>query len=161
MRAEETKSRPLAKRLRQDMTKAETVLWTRLKERQVNGWRFRRQHPVGPYVADFACLEAGLIIEVDGATHCEAIEIHHDRKRAAFLKQKGWTILRVSNLDVYDNLDGVVRAVELALAPLGPSGHSPRKRGETSDRPSPPFSGACVGDVSVADGGGSLDTDFT
>ena len=132
MRTEETRSRPLAKRLRHDMTKAETVLWTRLKGRQVNGWRFRRQHPVGPYVADFACLEAELILEVDGATHSAERDVRHDARRTAYLEANGWSVLRVWNTDIYENLGGVMDMVFAALPPLGPSGHSPRKRGETS-----------------------------
>ena len=128
MRDRQTQVR--AKQLRHEMTKAETVLWTQLKGRALGGRKIRRQHPVGSYITDFACLEAGLVIEIDGATHAENHEIKHDRKRSAFLTEQGIETLRVSNLDVYDNLDGVVRLIADTLAPLGPSGHSPRKRGK-------------------------------
>jgi very-short-patch-repair endonuclease len=117
------------------MTKAEIILWTVLKGRAL-GWKFRRQHPIGPYIADFACLEAGLVVEVDGATHASDAQTEKDVRRTYFLKAQGFSVLRVTNLDIYEDLDGVVRGICAALTPLGPSGHSPRKRGET---PVPPY----------------------
>ena len=103
-----------------------------MRNRQAQaGWKVRRQPPVGPFITDFACLEAGLVTEIDGATRAGDHEIEHDRKRSAFLTEQGFQTLRVSNFDVYDNLDGVVRMIRAALAPLGPSGHSLRARGET------------------------------
>ena len=155
MREDELRSRPLARTLRREMTKAETVLWTALKGRARGGWKFRRQHPIGPYVADFACLEANLVIEVDGATHAEDHEINRDERRTAFLEAQGFTVLRVTNLGIYEDLDGVVRMIDAALAPLGPSGHSPRTRGETSNEALTMSSPACGGGVGEADGGGA------
>jgi len=133
-----------AKKLRQKMTKAETILWTVLRRRALQGFRFRRQHPIGPYVADFSCLNAGLVVEVDGATHSSKVQIEKDTRRTAFLNQQGFSVLRVTNLDIYQDLDGVVRGISAALAPLDPSGHSPRKRGETP-RQSLVSSPACGG----------------
>ena len=115
------------------MTKAETVLWTIIKGRARGGWKFRRQHPVGHYVVDFACLEAGLIIEVDGATHAEDQEIDRDDRRTAFLEAQGFTVLRVTNIGIYEDLDGVARMIDAALPPSGPSGHLPRERGRKSN----------------------------
>ena len=126
-------ARKRARRLRHDMTKSETVLWTALKGRALGGWKFRRQHPVGPYIADFACLEAKTIVEVDGATHNTDAELEHDHKRTAFLESQGFHIVRVTNTGIYDDLDGVVRLISAALAPSGPSGHLPRKQGRTSE----------------------------
>lgn len=150
------KAQARARKLRNEMTKAETVPWTILKGRALGGWKFRRQHPIGSYIADFACLEAELIVEVDGATHAEACEIERDAARTAFLEQKGFTLLRVANLDIYENLDGVARLITATLAPLGPSGHSPRERGETPRRrlatPSPARQGG--GPDVIRDGGG-------
>ncbi len=153
-----------AKRLRRSMTKAETVLWTALKGRALDGWRFRRQHPVGPYVADFACVEAKLVVEVDGATHGERHEIEHDRERSAFLARQGFRVLRVGNLDVYENLDGVVRLIAASLAPLRPSAsirsaaQAPRTRGETSAETFEMSSPVHGGGVGEADGGGVMNT---
>jgi very-short-patch-repair endonuclease len=154
MREDERRSRPMARKLRNRMTKAETVLWTGLKDRLRGGWKFRRQHPVGPYVADFACVEAKLIVEVDGATHSEDREISRDRRRTNYLQAQGFEVLRVTNIGIYEDLDGVVRTIDAALAPLGPSGHSPRERGETSRQRLTISSPACGGGASEADGGG-------
>ncbi len=133
MRERETLSRSFAKRLRRRMTDAETILWSRLRRGQLNGWKFRRQHPVGPYVADFACVEGRLIVEVDGATHSSEREIAHDAKRSAFLTSHDFSIYRVWNTDVFENLNGVLDGILAALAPLGPTGHSPRKQGEKTN----------------------------
>ena len=114
------------------MTDAETILWSRLCRGQVGGWKFRRQHPIGPYIADFACLDGGLIVEVDGATHSTPRELAHDRKRTAFLNAKGFDVFRAWNLDIYENLEGVLDGIVAALPPSGPDGrpdHLPRKRG--------------------------------
>jgi very-short-patch-repair endonuclease len=106
-----------ARSLRQNMTKAEVFLWMHLRKRALNGARFRRQHPVGPYIADFACPAAKLIVEVDGATHSTREELAHDTRRTKYLESEGWTILRVNNTDVYENMDGVWRAIAAQLAP--------------------------------------------
>jgi very-short-patch-repair endonuclease len=90
---------------------AEVVLWTFLRRRALHGYKFRRQHPIGPYIADFACVSARLVIEVDGATHSTPEELAHDAKRTAFLEKAGWRILRVNNIDVFENMDGVWQTV--------------------------------------------------
>lgn len=158
MREGERRSRPMARKLRNTMTKAETVLWTALKNRAIDGWKFRRQHPIGPYIADFVCVEGKLIVEVDGATHADDREIEHDARRTKHLEREGYTVLRVTNLGVYEDLDGVVRSITAALAPLGPrleaGVHSPRTRGETSRRRSKTPSPARGRGVGEADGGG-------
>ena len=133
MRERESRSRSFARRLRRRMTDAETIVWTRLRRGQLEGWKFRRQHPVGAYIADFACLDAGLIIEVDGAPHSERQEIAHDARRSAYLEERGYLVLRVFNTDIYDNLDGVLEGVLNALPPSGPSGHLPRERGRKTN----------------------------
>lgn len=106
-----------ARALRQNMTKAEVVLWVNLRKRALNGARFRRQHPIGPYIADFACLAARLVVEVDGATHSTQEELAYDARRSKFLEQHGWAVVRVNNTDVYENMDGVWRAIAAQLAP--------------------------------------------
>ncbi|MGF1464206.1 MAG: endonuclease domain-containing protein [Maricaulaceae bacterium] len=125
MRESDRRAQSLAKSLRRRLTNAETVLWSHLRRRALLGLRFRRQHPIGPYVADFACIGARLVIEVDGATHCQRHEIAYDRRRDGRLARLGWRVLRVSNSDVYENLDGVLRAISNVVAPPRPTAHHP------------------------------------
>jgi very-short-patch-repair endonuclease len=114
MREKEANARIAARRLRASMTDAEVILWSVLRHRTF-GWRFRRQHPVGPFIADFACIAAQLVIEVDGATHGpDAAE--RDARRTSFFQSLGWRVLRVQNAEVYTDLDGVCRRL---LAELG------------------------------------------
>ena len=111
----ETRAR--AKTLRAELTDAERILWAKLKGRQRRGWQFRVQHPIGPYIADFACAPLRLIIEVDGETHSSIEERDHDERRRAYLERAGWTLLRFWNSDVYRNLAGVLEAIEDVLPP--------------------------------------------
>jgi very-short-patch-repair endonuclease len=108
-----------ARRLRRRLTNAETILWSELR-RSTTGLRFRRQHPIGPYIADFACICARLIIEVDGATHSSEAECAHDARRDAYLKARGWQVIRVSNDDVYRSLEDTLNYVcNSAIAQAG------------------------------------------
>jgi len=95
-----------ARTLRRNLTDAETILWSRL--RTVSGFKFRRQHPIGPYIADFACVRAQLVIEVDGATHASESERKHDAHREAFMRSRGWHTVRVANADICNGLYGMV-----------------------------------------------------
>jgi very-short-patch-repair endonuclease len=106
-----------ARSLRQSMTKAEVYLWMHLRKRALGGARFRRQHPIGPYIADFACPAAKLVVEVDGATHATPQELAYDERRTKYLQQLGWTVLRVTNTDIYENMDGVWRTISAQFAP--------------------------------------------
>jgi very-short-patch-repair endonuclease len=108
MRDRDEKAQPIAKRLRASMTNAEVLLWSRLRRGQMQRLRFRRQHPIGPYVADFACASLKLIVEVDGATHATAEELAYDARRRQYFTTRGWREIRVANLDVYKHLDGVL-----------------------------------------------------
>ncbi|MDE3115571.1 MAG: endonuclease domain-containing protein [Pseudomonadota bacterium] len=103
------------------MTDAEVMLWSRLRLKSMHGLHFRRQHPIGPYIADFACVPARFVLEVDGATHSTKKEVAHDRHRDAYMKQRGWRVLRITNEDVYRNIDNVFEMI-LALTPPPPSG---------------------------------------
>lgn len=102
----------LARRLRQGMTDAERLFWYRLRNRALDGWKFRRQHPVGPYVLDFACVEAMLAIELDGGQH---IDSKRDMGRDAYLRGRGWRVLRFWNDDALRRTDEVVSAIQDAL----------------------------------------------
>lgn len=107
-----------ARALRKAMPKSEVILWSRLRREQLGGYRFRRQMPIGPYIADFACAELRLLIEVDGATHTAPAEIERDARRAAFLQQQGWHVWRVWNNEVYENLEGVLEGLLIELRNL-------------------------------------------
>ena len=110
-------TRKRAQALRRTLTDAERILWSKLKGRQVNGWHFRNQHPVGPYIADFVCVKASLIIEVDGPSHTEDDRIAHDSHRTAYLHQQGWSVHRVWNIDIYNNLNAVLDGIHALLSP--------------------------------------------
>lgn len=107
--------REFAKRLRREMTRAEVIVWTRLKRRQLEGFQFRRQLPLGPYVVDFACPSARLVVEADGETHSTDEERAYDARRTAFLEAEGWRVLRFWNAEVFENEDGVVETIRHAL----------------------------------------------
>ena len=115
MRDEEKSTRRKARELRKTMTRAEVILWTRLRRHQLGGFRFHRQYAIGPFIADFACVEMKLVIEVDGDTHSTDSEISSDHERTRFLEREGWRVLRCWNRDVYDNLDGTLEAILLTL----------------------------------------------
>jgi len=95
-----------ARRLRADMTEVERRLWFRLRGRQLEGHRFRRQIPMGPYVLDFACMKARLVIEVDGGQH--AVSADRDDRRTAWLESQGYTVLRFWNNDVLEEPEAVM-----------------------------------------------------
>jgi len=109
--------RQRAKALRRNMTEPEIMLWSRLKGKQLHGWQFRRQHPIGSYIADFACPKLKLVIEVDGATHSEDREIAYDERRTQFLESRGWSVHRIWNDDIYEDLEAVVNGIVWKLPP--------------------------------------------
>jgi very-short-patch-repair endonuclease len=105
-----------ARALRKNETAAEQRLWEELRSSRLNGYKFVRQLPIGPYFADFACRSAKLIVEVDGATHGDAHEVAHDEKRTQFLKEQGWAVHRVWNEDVFKERNAVCDGILLALS---------------------------------------------
>ncbi len=140
-----------ARKLRSRMTDAEQRLWFQLRLRRLAGYRFRRQHPLGQYIADFACLEAGLIIEVDGGQHLESAG---DKRRDAWFSTQGFRVLRFWDDDVLLRIDEVTAAILEVLAPGGPHPPSaplahpalasparPRKRGRKKSENGVPSSG--------------------
>ncbi|MFM9942888.1 MAG: endonuclease domain-containing protein [Hyphomicrobiaceae bacterium] len=100
-----------ARVLRANDTSAESKLWGELRNRQLAGLKFVRQVPIGPYFVDFVCRERRLIVEVDGATHGTDAEIAADALRDVELQRLGYRIFRVTNSDVFDNMDGVLETV--------------------------------------------------
>jgi len=91
------------------MTDVEHLLWRAIRGKQVNACRFRRQHPIGPYIADFACIERRLAVELDGGQHQD--QNSQDEPRTAFMQTQGWQVLRFWNIDVLENLDGVLATI--------------------------------------------------
>ncbi len=100
-----------AKQLRKDMPSAEIKLWREVNRRQLGGFKFRRQHPVGVYFLDFYCPELKLCIELDGDQHSDTREQKRDAKRTACLNEHGIEVIRFWNNEVYDNIDGVLEAI--------------------------------------------------
>ena len=103
-----------AKKLRANSTDAERKLWYHLRDRRLLGFKFVRQQPIGPYIADFACRDADLIIELDGGQHADAIG--RDQRRTAVLAEYGYFVLRFWNNDVLNNTEGVLQTIAAYLA---------------------------------------------
>jgi very-short-patch-repair endonuclease len=97
---------PHARSLRGNMTDAERRLWSRLRLKQVDGYRFRRQVPLGPYIVDFACLAANLVVEVDGDQH--RVDDPYEARRTDWLEGRGYVVLRYGNRDVLRETDSIV-----------------------------------------------------
>src|SRR5207245_1912725 len=101
------------RRLRTEMTDAELRLWMRLRCQQIDGYRFRRQVPMGPYIVDLVCLGARLVIEIDGGQHAQVVE--RDNRRTAWLASRGFKVLRFWNNDVLLQTDSVLESIRAAL----------------------------------------------
>lgn len=115
MRGRDPYQMPVARKLRRDETVAEKLLWDQLRGRKLNGIKFVRQAPVGPYVADFLCRERKLVVELDGATHATADEIEYDKRRTSFLARSGYRVIRFDNAAVFESVDGVTAIILEAL----------------------------------------------
>ena len=123
-----------AKQLRQAMTDAENTLWLHLQKKQFHNLKFRRQQPIGIYIADFVCFEKKLIIELDGGQHNEINNIKHDNKRDEFLQSQGFTVVRLWNNDIFENIDGVLEYLEQVIFNHSPkSDISTNPQGEGKD----------------------------
>jgi very-short-patch-repair endonuclease len=110
-----TIQRDHARAMRRAPTAAEQKLWGCLRKRSLAGFRFQRQVEIGPYIVDFLCRGEKLIIEVDGATHGDTAAVRYDQRRDSYLEANGYRVLRVTNDDVYSNMDGVLHALLLML----------------------------------------------
>ena len=116
-----------AARLRSEQTDVERAFWLKVRDRRLDGFKFRRQATIGPYVADFLCVEAKLIVELDGGQHSDEV----DAKRTAFLEGQGYRVVRFWNGDVAANIEGVLMTVLDAL----------HQRSKTLTQPSPAKAG--------------------
>jgi very-short-patch-repair endonuclease len=116
-----------SRELRRNSTDAERALWNRLRAKQL-GFRFNRQYPIGPFIADFAARAKGLVIELDGGQHAHASSYDQDRTR--YIEERGYRVLRFWNIDVLTNLDGVIMEIEPVLALLGTRDMSKPKRSD-------------------------------
>ena len=117
--------RNFARSLRRRMTDAEARLWFHLRNRSFAGCKFRRQHPIGPYVVDFVCLEARLVVELDGGHHANKSS---DAIRTAFLETQGYRVLRFWNNDVLTQTEAVLAAIHPEFAPGRPTPALSRER---------------------------------
>ena len=124
-----------AQALRQNQTNAEGLLWHYLSRKQLAGYKFRRQQPIGPYITDFACLSERLLIELDGGQHAERTA--SDNRRDRFLQEKGYRVLRFWNHEVFENCFGVLESIYAAL-PHHPPLEGGSKDSSLSGRGSPP-----------------------
>lgn len=115
------------RQLRREMTPAEKLLWSRLRNRRLDGFKFKSQVWLGPFIADFCCWEAQLIVEVDGSQHAE--QIGYDHARSAHLDKSGYFVLRFWNNEVLANLDSVLTAIRAELLSRVPSPSRPASQG--------------------------------
>jgi len=116
----------IARRLRRDATNPERLLWYALQQNRFP-WKFRRQHPIGRRIADFACPARKLVVELDGGHHADSAE---DELRSLELAQRGYRVIRFWNRDVIENLEGVVETIRRALDVLPPHLTSPPQGAE-------------------------------
>jgi adenine-specific DNA-methyltransferase len=111
---------------------AEELLWQRLRNRQLNA-KFRRQRPIGPFIVDFYCAEARLVVEIDGDVHLEASRADRDQARTEWLEELGYRVLRFGNDEVMQNLEAVLEKIAGGLLPA-PSRASRAERGAPAPR---------------------------
>jgi very-short-patch-repair endonuclease len=104
-----------ARELRHSMTPAEKELWHHLRNNQLNGYSFRRQHPISIFIVDFFCYSAKLVIEVDGAVHLDPQKKERDHERTEYMRQLGITLLRFRNDEVLNSIDDVLRRISNVL----------------------------------------------
>ena len=97
-----------ARELRRKLTLPEVILWNAIRARKLNGARFRRQHPIGPYILDFYCDQAKLAVEIDGAVHDHPDQIGHDQRRTAWLEAQGVAVFRIPAREVLGDLESVL-----------------------------------------------------
>lgn len=103
--------KPLARNLRNNMTDAERLIWSKIRRKQIEDKQFYRQKNIGSYIVDFYCPSGKLIIEIDGGQHYGPAGMKKDRERDLYLQKLGFTVLRFSDIDVLKNIEGVVERI--------------------------------------------------
>ena len=101
----------VARRLCRTQTEAEEILWSHLRNSQLDGAKFRRQHPIGRYIADFYCHSANLVLEIDGSTHSQSGQVEYDGVREEILNQGGLKVLRFTNEQIHINIQGALDVI--------------------------------------------------
>ena len=101
--------------LRRNMTKAEKILWQKLRDKQLDGFRFRRQHPIDTFIADFFCYQAMLVVEVDGNVHDDISQAERDIERTRILNRHQIRVIRFTNTQVENNINFVLDEIRIAL----------------------------------------------
>ncbi|MBU0646403.1 endonuclease domain-containing protein [Patescibacteria group bacterium] len=109
------KQKEFRKKLRNEPTEPEKILWKEISNKKLNGFKFRRQHGIGDYIADFYCPEAKLVIELDGDSHFEESGIQHDKIRTQQIEQNQIKIIRFNNTDIRDSIEGVIDTIRQHL----------------------------------------------
>jgi very-short-patch-repair endonuclease len=122
-----------ARALRKNSTDAERALWSEVRDHRLNGAGFRRQVPIGNYIADFVCHSAKLVIELDGGQHFSDQAEKKDAARTTVIEANGFQVIRFSNHDVMTNRAGVLETIAAAVAERAPTLTLPRKRGRGQD----------------------------
>ena len=119
-----------ARELRRDPSRAERICWELIRAHRMEGIEFRRQHPIGPYFADFACVSKGLVIEIDGDHHADKMEA--DARRTALMENLGWRVVRFGASEVVQNPEGIWAAIQYLISEgeLPPLLASPPSGGE-------------------------------
>jgi len=133
--------RDTARRLRANTTGAEDILWRHLRRSPVLGTHFRRQVPIGRYVADFACMAARLVIEVDGSQHAEGPIAESDKERTRWLESEGYRVVRFWNNEITQNIEGVLESIHRSISPtmnLDETLKHARRRDWTAEPPATP-----------------------
>jgi len=102
----------IARNLRKNSTPQEKILWQILRNHNFYGYEIRRQSPIGNYIVDFVCRKKKIIIEIDGGQHNKTENIEYDKKRTAYLEQKGYKIIRFWNNEITKNIDGVYKKLQ-------------------------------------------------
>jgi very-short-patch-repair endonuclease len=120
--------------LRQGQTDAEALLWSKLRSRQLLNLKFRRQHPIGPYFADFACIEIGLVVELDGGQHAEDDIDGYDQRRSSDMAALGFQTLRFWNNDVLSKTEAVLEKIFQTAETLTPALSRKREREQENSK---------------------------
>jgi very-short-patch-repair endonuclease len=112
------------------MTVTEQRLWARLRGRKLEGWKFRRQHPIGEYIVDFACPAARLVVELDGSSHSSDVQVAYDEARDRYLRFQGYKVVRFGGDHREERfMESVVETIYQALTSMPTSGPPPARRG--------------------------------